>query len=173
MKQSYTPNETLLWLLILIADTATGVVSFYSWRQNCCCVYPLLCWFLMKIIIVINLCACVSGGLLRITLKERVAMHEDDDSIELESSLFWSDRCNISWVRLRRLRDRGGGVHVWMSFDLELLRCYLNTNFGCALMHEVEQQLKIPAGMNKVCCYCCYVYCFKNMWVKAAVVNFY
>lgn len=50
----------------------------------------------MKIIIVINLCACVSGGLLRITLKERVAMHEDDDSIELESSLFWSDRCNIS-----------------------------------------------------------------------------
>lgn len=120
MKQSYTPNETLLWLLILIADTATGVVSFYSWRQNCCCVYPLLCWFLMKIIIVINLCACVSGGLLRITLKERVAMHEDDDSIELESSLFWSDRCNISWVRLRRLRDRG---------CMHMYECHLTLNY--------------------------------------------
>ena len=48
----------------LIADAATGVEDFYSLKQIQTVIrprsYPLLCQFLMKIIIVINLvCACV------------------------------------------------------------------------------------------------------------------
>ena len=48
----------------MIADAATGVEDFYSLNQTQTVIrphsYPLLCQFLMKIIIVINLvCACV------------------------------------------------------------------------------------------------------------------
>ena len=48
----------------LIANAATGVEDFYSLKQIQTVIrprsYPLLCQFLMKIIIVINLvCACV------------------------------------------------------------------------------------------------------------------
>ena len=48
----------------LIADAATGVEDFYSLKQIQTVIrprsYPLLCQFLMKIIIVINLvCACI------------------------------------------------------------------------------------------------------------------
>ena len=52
------------WDTTLIADPATGVEDFYSLKQIQTIIrppsYPLLCQFLMKIIIVINLvCACV------------------------------------------------------------------------------------------------------------------
>ena len=48
----------------MIADAATGEEDFYSLKQRQTVIrprsYPLLCQFLMKIIIVINLmCACV------------------------------------------------------------------------------------------------------------------
>ena len=70
----------------LIADAATGVEDFYSLKQIQTVVrprsYPLLCQFLMKIIIVINnVCACVKTSA------------EDDDfqsfsRRELESMFF-------------------------------------------------------------------------------------
>ena len=52
------------WDTTLIADAATGVEDFHSLKQIQTiirpCSYPLLCQFLRKIIIVINLvCACI------------------------------------------------------------------------------------------------------------------
>ena len=52
------------WAITLIADAATGVEDFYSLKQMQTVTrprsYPLLCQFLLKIIIVINIvCAYV------------------------------------------------------------------------------------------------------------------
>ena len=45
-------------------------------------------------------------------------------------------------------------VCVCVCDDLELLRYYFNSGFGCALMYEVERQLQFPTGMYKVYCHC-------------------
>ena len=50
--------------------------------------------------------------------------------------------------------ERGGG------YDFELLTCHVCTiQFLVVLYHEIERQVKFPAGMNKVLCYVmlCYV----------------
>ena len=50
-------------------------------------------------------------------------------------------------------RERGG-------YDFELLTCYVCTiQFLVVLYHEIERQVKFPAGMNKVLCsvLLCYV----------------
>ena len=89
---------------------------------------PLLCQFLMKIITVINLvCACIK------------TCAEDDDF----QSLSKGER--EDW------REREFS-------NFELLISYVCTiQFLVVLYYEIERQLKIPAGMNKVLCYITHV----------------
>ena len=89
----------------MIADAATGVEGFDSLKQIQ--TYPLLCQFLMKIMIVINLmCACVKTSA------------EDDDF----QSLSKGER--------EREREREG-VCVCVSecvfYNFEYLMCYVCT----------------------------------------------
>ena len=49
-----------------------------------------------------------------------------------------------------RARARSWGEwEVRVCDDLELLRHCMNSIVGCALMYEVERQLKFPTEMNK------------------------
>ena len=49
-----------------------------------------------------------------------------------------------------RVRARSWGEwEVRVCDDLELLRHCMNSIVGCALMYEVERQLKFPTEMNK------------------------
>ena len=41
-----------------------------------------------------------------------------------------------------------------MFHDFELLK-YVQSVLHCALMYKIDRQLSVPAGTNKVHCYCC------------------
>ena len=98
------------WDTTLIADAATGVKDFYSLKQIQTVVrprsYPLLCQFLMKIIAINLVCACVKTSA------------EDDD-----------------FQSLSKGGERERVCVCFITLIIKML-CRYNSIFGCALLWD-------------------------------------
>ena len=143
------------WDTTLIADAATGVEDVYSLKQIQTVIrphsYPLLCQFLMKIIIVINLvCMCVKTSA------------EDND--------FQSLSRGVGVGEGERERGSGGGgeregERESVFYNFELLRLHVCTVlFLVVLYYRIKQQLNFLPGWIKY--YVMLRYCHSGKSVK-------